>query len=203
MKRQRRNDQELIEEIRVGGARRMSALEEIFKDQSQRQFMLRYLTSKGCSSVDAEDLIQDAMIIFHRKVLDNVDLNIDSIDGYIFNVVKLKWLNRYRSNKKIVNSEVEADLKADPTIVAHMTRQNNGQLLKEVLNNFGERCREMLLMFSQGYDLAEIATSLNMVDAERVSKEKYRCLNRIRKTVLKNRNLGQYIKGLLMPDTNG
>lgn len=181
----------------------MSALEEIFKDQSQRQFMLRYLTSKGCSSVDAEDLIQDAMIIFHRKVLDNVDLNIDSIDGYIFNVVKLKWLNRYRSNKKIVNSEVEADLKADPTIVAHMTRQNNGQLLKEVLNNFGERCREMLLMFSQGYDLAEIATSLNMVDAERVSKEKYRCLNRIRKTVLKNRNLGQYIKGLLMPDTNG
>ena len=186
--------------MRKGGGLRDQALKKIFLNQTKRLGVLRYLTSKGCSKQDSEDLYHDAIVIFNRKVMSNEFLSIKSIHSYIFNIAKLNWYNKYRHNRRRTEEDIDDQDKIDEDVSTYYDRQERAEMLSKILGSFGERCKKMLLMQSQGYELTEIAKTLDMVDAERVRKEKYRCLNRMRKSVLQDKNFATYIKTHLSPD---
>lgn len=202
MNDQLKTDDELIAGMRKGGSHQHAALKQIFLDQSKRRAVIGYLTSKGCSQQDAEDLYQDAIIIFVGKVVGNDYLSLKSIDSYVFNIAKLNWYNKFRQNRKRAAGEIDGRDAIEEDVSKYYDRQERAEILKRVLDKFGERCKRMLLMFSQGYQLSEIAETLKMVDAERARKEKYRCLNRMRKRVQQDETLGNFIKTHLMPDEN-
>ena len=199
MREGRPKDEMLISDIRHGGKKRVEALEYIFKDQAQRNKIIRFLKSKGCVEQDAEDLYQDAIIIFDRKAASGEFLSMSSIENFIFSIVKLNWYNRYRQYQRTPDADTLFDSKLEEDVSAYYERQERHIMLERILDMFGERCKKLLLLFSQGYSMEDIAEQLGISDRFYARKEKYRCLNRIRMKVQNNEELARYIKNQLSP----
>lgn len=202
MNRHFKTDTEIIEAIRMGGDSRLQALRNIFMDQSKRNKAIRYLKSRGCTLQDAEDLYHDAMIIFDSKASAGEFVKMDSIEAYMMAIVKHGWYNKYRKNRRQSNDEVKEDMLMDVDASAYYERQERGHVMKRILTLVGERCQQLLLMFTQGYAMTEIADRLNMQTDVRVRKEKYRCLNRIRLKIQNDKALSLFIKSQLTSDQN-
>ena len=192
----------LIKDIRQGGGKRIEALEYIFKDQAQRNKVIRFLKSKGCAEQDAEDLYQDAIIIFDRKAASGEFMQMSSIENFIFSIVKLNWYNRYRQHQKRQDVDVLLERELVEDVSTYYERQERHEMLERILDMFGERCKELLLLFSQGYSMEDIAKRLEITDRFYARKEKYRCLNRIRMKVQADEELAKYIKNQLSPGEN-
>ena len=197
MKQNFKNDAALIEAIRTGGKNRMDALRQIFENTSDRFKILRYLKSKGCPREDAEDIYQDAIIIFDRKVVDGEYMAMASIENFIFSIVKMNWLNKFRSYQRQSENEIEDDMLVEEDVTAYYNRKEKAETLSKVINLVNERCRKILTLFSEGLKTDAIADELNLIDKVRVQKEKYRCLNRIRQKLRANPTLAAYIKNQL------
>ena len=180
----------------------MKALEYIFKSKEKRNGVIRYLKSKGCTQYDAEDLYQDAIIIFDRKVVSGDYLSLSTIDNYIFSIVKLSWLNKYRQNKRRAEEKIEEEMIAEEAVAIYYGRQERATMMRKILSLFGERCLKMLHLFVHGYPIDDIAKAVGMVDAVRVRKEKYRCLNRMRRSVQQHPEFANFIKSQLTPGKN-
>ncbi len=199
MNRLKTSDNDLIKAIRTGGEVRMRALEQIFKNEGKRLSVIRYLKSKGCSQHDAEDLYQDAIIIFERKVSAGEFMQLASIDNYIFSIVKLNWYNKYRKNQRQSGNEITDDLLLERDVSAYYERQERKGIMNQILSLIGERCKKLLLMFTQSYSMEDIAREIGLTDNVHARKEKYRCLNRMRVKVQNDKALASYIKNQLMP----
>lgn len=199
MKRNRSTDQELIEAIRSGGESRIHALREIYNRRAARQRMIGYLINKGCDLEDAEDLFQDAFVIFDQNIRSNKFLGQSSIYNYLFGIIKRRWLNKYRSVQRHKSADLgqsaEADI--DDSLNRYYELQGRKAVLEEVMSLLGERCRAILHLFSENYSMEEISKKIGINDGERVRKEKYRCLMRLRQKIQAQPALMQQLKNEL------
>jgi RNA polymerase sigma factor (sigma-70 family) len=189
-----KSDEELIEAIRQGGDMRMQALKKIFEDQAKRDKAIRYVMSRGCPRQDAEDIYQDAIIIFDSKASSGEFLQLNSIEGYILSIVKHNWYNRYRKYQRQSDEEIQEDMVMDEDASRYYERQERGVMMRRILALIGERCQQLLLMNVQGYTMSEIAVRLQMPTDVRVRKEKYRCLSRLRSKVQEDDYIRDFIK---------
>ncbi len=194
------NDARLIRAIRNGGQERLNALRSIFQDDAKRLKVIRYLTSKGCTREDAEDLYQDAIIIFDRKVVVGDFMELSSIENYIFGIAKLNWFNKFRSYQKRESETVIDEFEVEADVSYYYERNERAEILKQVVNLLGEKCRKLLMLFAHGYSIDAIAKELNFVNKTRATKEKYRCLNRLRQKMRRNSSLANYVKSELTPE---
>jgi len=163
---------ELIEAIRSGGASRLHALEQIFKNTQSRAKVIRFLKSKGCRNEDAEDLYQDAMIIFDRRITEGELLERASIENYIYGIVKLNWYNKFRSYNKEEDIVVVENQYLVEDVSIYYERKERSDVYVRVINLLGERCRQLLLLANQGFSTLEIAEKLALDNTTRVQKEK-------------------------------
>ena len=189
----------MVEAIRQGGDMRMQALKNIFKDKIRRNKAISYLMSRGCPRQDAEDLYQDAIIIFDNKASKGEFVQLDSIEAYVLTIVKHGWYNRYRKFQRESDQQVEEDMLTDHDASIYYERQERGIMMKRILALIGQRCQEMLLMYTHGFSMNEIASRLNMSNDIHVRKEKYRCLNRMRQKIQQDDDLRIFIKTHLTP----
>lgn len=194
MQKNLKTDQELVSAIKKGGEARTRALRQIFSNERERRKIIGFLVQKGCSNEDAEDLFQDAFVIFDQNIRAGRFHWESNLYNYLFGIVKMIWLNkhrmlqRYRSTEKIPDAEIES------YVLAYYEREAKNVLYRQLLNLLGKRCRTILTMYSEGYTTEEIGREADISDDVRLRKEKYRCLVRLRKKIQSNPTIMQLIK---------
>jgi RNA polymerase sigma factor (sigma-70 family) len=143
----------------------------------------QYLKSFGCNSKNAEDIFQEALLIYCRKKEDpSFILTTDSF-FYVRNTCKLLWYNQSRKEGKQKTFELEKDVAEleDDWFQKEMKLSR----IEKAIQQLGEQCRELLqLFYGAGWSMTDIAKKIGLRNDKVAKAQKYRCLQKAKENVL-------------------
>ena len=170
------NDQKIIKYLKEG--RRNKAFVRLYQSFPKVE---KLILSKGGSKQEAEDIFQEALIVFYKKVIQAEFELTSSISTYLYAVVRYLWKDRLRQlNKEAYkNEEIISTLANENEIPEFIERESKFRQVEEVLNSIGEKCLKILqLFYYQKLSMKAIARQVDL-KSERVAKnQKYKCLER-------------------------
>jgi len=169
-------------------------------EQQRRQFekelyvQYNYLIHEGSrkyhlSNDDSFSAYSDAIVsVIHNIIHSNFDHR-SSIKTYLFQIFSNKCIDLVR--KKTTNKERVHHATAEPellsylpdrakTVIDKLIDQQKINTVKQHLNTMGEKCREILLLFEDGYTDKEIAEQLQYNSAAVAKTTRLRCLEKIK-----------------------
>lgn len=142
----------------------------------------RYLRSIGCKSTDAEDLFQEALLIYTRKLEDpNFVLTVAPFH-YVKNTCKFLWYNQARKEGKYQKVEIHENFTEEDD--DWFQKELKLRSIEDAISKIGKKCQDLLKMFyGLGYSMIEIAKKLDLRNDKVAKVQKYRCLNKVKDLV--------------------
>jgi RNA polymerase sigma factor (sigma-70 family) len=145
----------------------------------------RFITGRGGSVQDAEDIFQDTLIVLVEKLRrDNFQLTA-SLKTYIVAIAKYIWFKKYKnSQKETFVTEVfsnEFYLAVDEAVENEKTYWER---VKTAMNKITGHCNRLLHdMFFKNKSAAAIQKEYGYSSLHNTQNQKYKCLNQIRLAV--------------------
>lgn len=137
----------------------------------------KYISRLGGSFDEAKDVFQDALIVYFEKAaIQSSAFNNDT--AYLIGIAKNLWLKRYR--RSIQNLPVtEIDL-----ALQEPEEYPSSHRLMHFLSTAGQKCMDLLKSFYyDGLPLIEIAEEFGYSGVRSATVQKYKCLEKVRKTI--------------------
>ena len=167
-------DQQIIQLLRTNRTDR--ALDILYK---HFPMMRKMILAEGGTRQDAEDIFQEALVIFCRKAT-NYDFQLTSqLSTYLYGICYFLWKDEKLRSQKFTTTEVDVELiKADEASINELIEEDNQvKQAEKILNELGERCRELLLLFyNGGIRLKDIARKMGYSSEATAKNQKYKCL---------------------------
>lgn len=142
----------------------------------------RYLATFGCKSEDAEDIFQEALIIFVRKQeSDGFELTVAPF-FYVRNTCKLLWYNLSRKTRNLSTTDDFSDVMQleDEWFVKELKLRS----IEKAFTRIGEQCKQLLeLFYGKGWNMVDIAKKLDLRNDKVAKGQKYRCINKVKDQV--------------------
>lgn len=145
---------------------------------------LGYVKNQGGSKEQAEDIFQEAILIFYKKLADQSFQFEGSLKTYIFNTAKYMW---WRENKGEKEVEVIADFLGDESneLEEALEKEAKIQQAEKAVESLGDKCKQILEAFYyQGLKMVDIAKKFGYSNPKTAKNQKYKCLERARKQLL-------------------
>ena len=142
----------------------------------------RFLVSLGCDATDAEDIFQEALLIFSRKV-DQPDFELTVAPfHYVKNTCKFIWYNASRKNAKM-RTEAFTDT-PDKDDQEWMEKELKLRRIETAITKIGKKCQQLLkLFYGKGATMSEIAKKLDLRNDKVAKAQKYRCLHKVKEVI--------------------
>ncbi len=142
----------------------------------------RFVLNNNGGVEDARDVFQEAMTIVWLNIHQGKFklLNDASLQGYLFQIAKFKWLDKLKSKE----SKTTRSLKNEGDHIADTnTAEDDSQFryLQKLYSGLGEKCKRILnLFYYENKSLDEIGEDLGF-DSDSLRTMKYRCMMQLRK----------------------
>jgi RNA polymerase sigma factor (sigma-70 family) len=139
----------------------------------------KMVLTKGGNAADAEDIFQEALIIFCRKVKQPGFELTAQLGTYLFSVSRFLWKDELKKRKPLtpIDFETGFNLVEEKEMEYLAEQETRAKMAEKVLNELGERCRELLLLFYKaGLKLKDIATKMGYNSESTAKNQKYKCL---------------------------
>ena len=144
--------------------------------------VLHYVKERQGSAEDAQDLLQDAMILFFEKVVHDQLVLTAAPTTYLVAICKNRWRQeREKRSRQVpfVNEHAEVAIEM-PEPETHAPTSN----LLDYVNRLGEKCQDILVRFYYfGQRLEQIAADHGYGTIRSATVQKFKCLERLRKAV--------------------
>lgn len=146
------------------------------------------IIKNGGSKQDAEDVFQEALIVFYRNAI-REDFELTSaLSTYVYAIGYRIWMKHLRDRKTFQDID-EQKTELVETFDFELA-EAKADKLKEVLEKMevvGKRCKEILTLFYfKKLKYGQIANSLEMKDERAVREQKYRCMKRLKESLINN-----------------
>ena len=144
----------------------------------------RFLKSKGCSTVDAEDIFQEALLIYTRK-LNEPEFELTTAPfNYVMNTCKFIWYNQSRKENKHRYTELHENISKEEE--DWILKELKLSQIEKAISQIGEKCQKLLqLLYGHGLKMSEIAVKIGLRSGNVVKVQKYRCIQKVKDIVLK------------------
>lgn len=151
--------------------------------KEHEEMIKQFIIKNNGSLEDAEDLLQDALVILWQNAR-KTDFELTSQPGtYLYSIVKNLWLKQWNKNKRLVDDK-NVHLKATDDSYAVDNGQLDLGIVRKYLNDMGETCRQVLLMFYfDGFDMKTIAQANHFANPNVAKAKKHQCLQELAKRV--------------------
>lgn len=171
------SDNELIAFIKGGGTQRQRALRQLYKDQTLRSKVVRFVQNNSGNFQDGQDMYQEGLIVFDRNIRDDKFRGETSLQGYLFSICRFLWMNQIRKQGKINLTDDHSTMDATELVTPEvsMVDDERKDLLRKVVGQLGERCQKILELWKLSFSMEEIAQKLGFSSAAMARKNKYRC----------------------------
>lgn len=139
----------------------------------------KVILAKGGNAQDAEDIFQEALIILCRKIKDPRFQLTSQISTYLFSVCRFLWKDELKKRNRLITGDFETGLKEteEKELEVLVEQESRAKLAEKILNELGERCRELLLLFYKGgLKLKDIASKMGYNSENTAKNQKYKCL---------------------------
>jgi RNA polymerase sigma factor (sigma-70 family) len=166
-------DKDIIEQLRLNKySVALKGLYNVFP------LVKKHIKANSGTGSDAEDILQDALVILCKKVQAENFLLTAPLKNYLFAIAKNCWLQELRQRKKLPVGESPGE------IIQTETGEEPGFILaKAAFDLLGEKCRQLLILFYfKKESFKKIATQLSFSDEKTAKNQKYRCLQKAKET---------------------
>ncbi len=167
------SDQDILMRIRQGEMKMLS----ILYDRNRKNIRSLIRKNNG-SDADADDVLQEAIIVVWQQV-QNKEFKLSAkMDTYIFSIAKNLWLKSLRKNKRM---QSEGDWNTFESEATNSEIENeNTAIIAKYVNMLSDACRDILqLFYFDGLEMDEIALRLNFANADTVKAKKYQCKKKL------------------------
>ena len=167
------NDSKLLDAIRNGDE---EALVELFR-QNRRPITSLVTRNQG-SEDDAEDVLQEAMVVLWERVRSRSFEYQAKLSTFIYATAKNIWFRRLARHRRELHATEEAlDVATDDASPLEELEENERVLaVQKAMEQMGNPCRDLLLLFYwEERSMEEIAVKLGFANADTVKSKKYQC----------------------------
>jgi RNA polymerase sigma factor (sigma-70 family) len=169
-------DSEIIENIRNGNAEKA-----VTKLYSNAGTFRRFVKGSGGTKEEAEDLFQDALLVFCKKVSEEDFVLSSAASTYLLAIAKFMWMDARRKKNKTVKVEIENMENIAEAVEHSQEHERSLQLAQSAIKDLGERCLELLENFYfRKMSMKEIAVKMKFSSEKIAKNQKYKCLERAR-----------------------
>ena len=169
---------EMLEKIRSGAKGRERVARTFYVDEKLQNGIRKVIGNLGGSEEDFSDVFNFSVVQMMKNVLKDKSFTISSnVHSYLFGIARNVYLQNLRK-QKIHTSELtdQHEMPEESTIDLVIMQKDKKNILVKVLNTLGKNCRAVLLYWSAGYKMAEIASLLNYSSDVVVRRKKMNCL---------------------------
>ena len=171
--------EEIVSLIKMNDAR---ALKRLYKANFGK--VRKYVLNNNGDTAAAKDVYQEAFVAMWRNIKNDKFSSEESssVNGYLYQIAKNKWMDHLRSARYKHTSPINRDLEADQSEMIEMEEKNKKiELLMESMGKMGERCQTLLkLFYFERRSFREIA-DITGLDEASARNAKYRCQNQLKK----------------------
>ncbi len=162
--------------------RRKAALRSLFEHDTLRDQTLHHVRKNQGNLQDGEDVFQEAIILFDRKVREGQYRAEGPLEAYFMGIVRWYWFNmQQRSrNSPVTLQDVmpEPPSGPDPEMVYLLKERKD--LIGKLLDQLNEKCRKLLKLYQLDFSMEEIAQSMGYANGGVAKKEAFLCRRRFR-----------------------
>ena len=174
---------EIIEALCGSDAgQRKLALHQLFEHPALRQLAIAHVRRYGGNRQDGEDVFQEAIIVFDRKLRSGAFRGDGSIEAYFMGIVRWQWFNeQHRLGKTAVYHGAdmpEPPPDGDPELEYLLTERRDQ--LDKLLEQLTDKCRNLLKMYQLDYSMEEIARLMGFANGGVAKQEAFLCRKRFR-----------------------
>lgn len=126
---------------------------------------------------EANDLFQDALVIFYVKVRKGEYKNTSSLKTYLFGIARNLWLKELR-RRRIAQKHltVEGDIDFQEELII----QESQVTIRKVMELINEECKRLLMDFYfEGQSMAQLTDRYGLGSEAATKNKKYRCLQKL------------------------
>lgn len=171
-------DAQILTALRRGGAARELAWEYMYK--KWQVAWLRKIKEAGGSAEEAHEALNSVCMHFENAVISpGFELRTATLSTYLTICIYNRWMKTKGKNPKPEEMEDNRIWDFMESMDQKIARQECRTLLDELLSALGERCKQILTLFSERFSMEEIAVVMGFKGADTAKKEKYKCLRRM------------------------
>ncbi len=169
-------EQRLLELIRAGDR---AGLERLYDDT--RRPIVTHVTRNGGSADEAEDILQESVVIVWEKVRSPGFTLAAKLGTYTFAVASRLWLRRLARRRREPSLEIDPDgIAADAPETSEDDRERV-EAMRQAFDRLGEPCRTLLLLYYwEQLSMADVAVHMGFANADVAKAKKYQCKEQLR-----------------------
>ncbi len=179
-------DSKILDQIRTGDDEGLVKLYEM----NRRPIRVYILRNSGTED-DAEDLLQEALIVLWERVRSDRFQHQARLSTFIYATVKNMWRRRLARLRREAPAEIEEDTGRIEAASALdiLVESEEALAVHQALDKLGDPCKTLLTLFYwEEQSMEAIAAKLNFANAETAKSKKYQCKKALQK-LLKNEAL--------------
>lgn len=172
------NDEEIIQAVKTGGAKRQQAIRFLYNtNQDLMNKVIHFVKKNTGNEQDGQDMFHEGIIVLDRNIRQDKFRGESSLSGYLFSICRLLWMNQIRKKGKteLRDDTMTMDQAEIDNPESLSMKEEKKELLRKVINQLGERCKKILELWQLSYSMQEIADKLGFSSAAMATKNKYKC----------------------------
>jgi len=145
-------------------------------------------------------MFQEAIKTFYNKASTGNFQLTGKLDAYLYQVGINHWRNKLRTkknNRSIEEQDKELPDEGKNDIEIIDMDDSCKQTIETILSSLGEKCRVILRSWMFGYSMEEIAEEAGLSDAGRARRDRYNCMEKLKKEVVKNLEIANRLRDCL------
>jgi RNA polymerase sigma factor (sigma-70 family) len=145
----------------------------------------RLIVKFGGDYDTANDIFQEAIILFYRKAKNGEFKDPIMVESYIVGVCRFLWQNHFakESRRNVNNKQAIYETLNDDSIVNEYLESKRKELFYEHFNKLQEDCRNILSAFFRGENYGVIAKNYGFSSEEFARRKKYLCKEYLVKSI--------------------
>ena len=155
---------------------------------ANRRAVTAYVRNNNGTGDDAEDMLEEALIVLWEKVRSGNFRYEAKLGTFILAVVKNLWHRRLARQRRESPDLIEFERTAntDPSPLDELMESDRANQVRNALEKLGDPCRKLLLLFYwDEYSLEEIASAMGFANADTVKSKKYQCKKALEQYLVK------------------
>jgi len=181
------DEREILDSITQNGAERKKGEERLFNRYAY--FIKEAIYKYSLPEEDAFDLYSDTIISAIDKIAAGSFQGRSSLKTWLYSIFHNKYVDLLRkktTNKSSIHQTLSiSDLLLEisdqsKTIVQRLVDKTDWEVLRERLVQVGQNCRQMLLLWADGYSDKDIASLMEYKTPDVVKTTRLRCLEKLK-----------------------
>jgi RNA polymerase sigma factor (sigma-70 family) len=196
MEAQRIQDHQLIAMIRGSDEDRDKAFHFIYVESGWRAAAQTLILAAGGSVPDAEDAIQEAIIVLDNNIRIHKYQKTGSLKNYFIGISRGRWYSNKRSVYRMnwTDDIAKMDSRATPEPEVLMLEEEQKDIVRSLFNSLDERCKEVLLLYRLAYSMDEISRKLSLGNANNARQRVFNCRKKLVELALRNARFSEFLK---------